>query len=428
MMRCEWCKFIFGILVIILSVGYISYQFIDPAPPRTIKIATGKADGAYYKYATIYHNILQKEKFDLQIIPTAGSIEALKMLRNNEVDVAFVQSGTASNSDIKELKSLGSLYFEPLWIFYNQKNPFKYLFDLKGKNLYIGESGSGTKALTEAILKENGINDKNTNFKPKNNPVEELKNGNITAFFSVISASSTKIKNILLNEDIKLLDLKRAKAYAKRFNYLSALELDEGMLDLKNNIPKNKISLIGTTATLVANKHLHPDIVRLLLKTAKKVHSKESIFSKQNQFPTYKFTQIPMDENAKNYLLKGDSFLEKIFPFWIASTIDRLIIMIIPILTLLFPLIKGALPLYRWRIRSKIYKWYKILHELDHRIDTVSKDELRVILKEIEKMQKTIKEDSNIPLSYMGEYYDLRVHLDLIYSRIQERLREPLSD
>ncbi len=427
-MRCEWCKFVFGILAIIISVGYISYQFIDPAPPRTIKIATGKADGAYYKYATIYHNILEKEKFDLQIIPTAGSIEALKMLRNNEVDVAFVQSGTASNSDIKELKSLGSLYFEPLWIFYNRKKPFKYLFDLRGENLYIGENGSGTKALAEAILKENGIDEKNTNFKSKNNPIEELKNGNITAFFSVISASSSKIKNILLNKDIKLFDLKRAKAYAKRFNYLSALELDEGMLDLKNNIPKNKISLIGTTATLVANKHIHPDIVRLLLKTAKKVHSKESIFSKQNQFPTYKFTQIPMDENAKNYLIKGDSFLEKIFPFWIASTIDRLIIMIIPILTLLFPLIKGALPLYRWRIRSKIYKWYKILHELDHRIDAVSKDELKVILKEIEKMQKTIKEDSNIPLSYMGEYYDLRVHLDLIYSRIQERLREPLSD
>ncbi len=425
-MKCEWCKISFGVLSVIILIGLFSYQFIDPAPPKTIKIATGKADGAYYKYATIYHNLLEKEKFDLQIIPTAGSVEALKMLRNKEVDVAFVQSGTASNEDMKKLVSLCSIYFEPLWIFYKKDNKLQYLYELKGKKIYIGEKGSGTRALAEVILKQNNIDSTNTTFVSLKNktPKEALKNGDIYALFSVISASSQKIKNLLLDDELELLSIKRAKAYSKKFSYLSSLVLGEGIIDLEKNIPNKDITLIGTTATLVATKELHPDIIRLLLKIAKKVHSKETIFSAQNQFPTYKYTQIPMDENAKNYLIKGDSFLEKIFPFWIASTIDRLIIMIIPILTLLFPLIKGALPLYRWRIRKKIYKWYKILHELDHRIDIVDKKELKEILKEIEKMQKVIKEDSNIPLSYMGEYYDLRVHLDLIYSRIMKRLEE----
>ncbi len=420
-MKCEWCKIGFGSFLAILIVGIVSYQFITPPPPKTLKIATGKADGSYYKYGTIYHKILKKDKFDLQVIPSAGSVAALKMLEKKEVDVAFVQGGTAKKEDMKNLMSLGSIYFEPLWIFYSKKLDIKYLYQLRGKRLYIGGKGSGTRALAKVLLKQNRIDSSNTNFVNLNgeNAENALKNGSIDALFMVISATSSKVKKLLYNKDIKLFSFKRAKAYSKRFNYLSPLVLGEGVISLEKNIPNHDITLLGTTATLVARRDLHPDLIRLILRAAKKVHSKASIFSSRGEFPTEKYTQIPMSEDAQIYLKKGDSFLQKIFPFWIASTIDRMIVMILPLLIMLLPLLKGFFPLYRWRIRSKIYKWYKILRKFDDRIENADTQELEQIKKELKILLNEIEKNSDIPLSYMGEYYDLKVHVNLILDKVR---------
>ncbi len=425
-MNCDWCKIAFPIVLIVSIVTLFSYQYISPAPPKTLKIATGKADGSYYHFATKYHQLLKKDKFDLQIIPTAGSVEALSMLQKGEVDVSFVQGGVATKKSTRDLVSLCSIYFEPLWIFYKKSDNFKYLYQLKGKKLYIGEIGSGTRALALVLLKENSIDAKNTTFVDlgKTDPQSALTNGKVDAIFSVISASSDKIKKLLEDKNLELFNFKRAMAYSKRFSYLSALNLGEGVIDIEKNIPNHNITLLGTTATLVANKSINPDLIRLLLKSVKKVHSNATIFSKEGEFPSYKYTQIPMSEDAKNYLIKGDSFLEKIFPFWIASMIDRLAIMIIPLLTLLFPLLKGAFPLYRWRVRSKIYKWYRVLYEIDSNLEILKKDELKTTKDNLLKLLKEIQKETKIPLSYMGEYYNLKVHINMILNKIDKKISQ----
>ncbi|MDX1808021.1 MAG: TAXI family TRAP transporter solute-binding subunit [Sulfurospirillaceae bacterium] len=425
-MKCDWCKVLFPFILIVLAVGIFSYQFIEPPAPRTIKIATGKTTGSYYKYALEYKKILKKENFDLQVIPTAGSVEALSLLERHKVDVAFVQGGTAGTKDIQNLNSLCSIYYEPLWIFYKGIKDLKYLYQLKGKNLYIGDVGSGTRALALVLLGENNINSSNTNFVDLKNqdPHQALKNGKVDAIFSVISPNSSKVQDLLSDKDVKLFSFKRANAYSKKFPYLSSLSLGEGVVSLEKNIPSSDKVLLGTTATLVSVKTLHPVLVKLLLRAAIKVHSPSSIFSSQNEFPTYKYTQIPISKDAKRYLLKGDSFLEKILPFWIANTIERLTIMIIPLLTLLFPLIKGVLPLYRWRIRSQIYKWYKILHEVDSKLLIAKREELLTIQRDLTKMLNEIQKDTKIPLSYMGEYYDLKVHANLILGKIEKLLQK----
>ncbi|MBE0492039.1 MAG: TAXI family TRAP transporter solute-binding subunit [Sulfurospirillum sp.] len=423
-MRCEWCKIAFIITASIAAILAFSYQFIDPAPPRTITIATGSTSGSYFSFANTYKKLLQKQRFELVIVPTAGSVEALQKLQNKEVDVAFIQGGTAQQSDKENLESLASIYFEPLWIFYNANLNFKYINELKGKKIAIGALGSGTRPLALDILHENHINENNSHLLELSgkNAKESLLNGEIDAFFTVISPHSPMIQELLINPNIKLLNIKRANAYSKRFQYLTPLHLSEGVVNLEKNIPTQNITLLSTTATLVIQKDLHPDLIRLLLKSAKEIHAKTSIFQESENFPSDKYLQIPINQDAQHYLQKGDSFLEKIFPFWIASTIDRFIIMIIPLLTLLFPIIKGALPLYRWRIRSKIYKWYKILHEIDLKLDCLNANELKSIQTDLEKMAHDIQHDSKIPLSYMGEYYDLRVHADLILARIEKKL------
>jgi TRAP transporter TAXI family solute receptor len=425
-MQKEWFKLGFGAFVLILLVLGISYQFIDPAPPKKLSIATGTTSGSYYKFAQEYKKLLEKEKFELLIVPTQGSVEALKKLQNKEVDIAFVQGGVANEEEVKTLRSLASIYFEPLWIFYSEKFDFKYINELKGKKVSIGSEGSGTKPLALEILKQNSIDKTNTTLLELSNEAAQqaLDEGEIDVLFSVISPSSKMVQSLLSNPKVKLLNIQRASAYSKKLHYLTPVSIGEGVVSLENNIPSSNITLLSTTATLVGQKDLHPDLIRLILKTAKQVHSTPSLFENNEIFPSKKYLQIPLHVDAKHYLEKGDSFLEKIFPFWIASSIDRLVIMIIPLLTLLIPIIKGALPLYRWRIRSSIYKWYKILHEIDLKLESLDKSELPKIKEDLEKMAEDIQKISKIPLSYMGEYYDLRVHANLILGRIEKLLQK----
>ncbi|DAB33563.1 MAG TPA: hypothetical protein CFH82_09740 [Sulfurospirillum sp. UBA12182] len=425
-MQKEWFKLGFGAFVLILLVLGISYQFIDPAPPKKLSIATGTTSGSYYKFAQEYKKLLEKEKFELLIVPTQGSVEALKKLQNKEVDIAFVQGGVANEEEVKTLRSLASIYFEPLWIFYSEKFDFKYINELKGKKVSIGSEGSGTKPLALEILKQNSIDKTNTTLLELSNEAAQqaLTKGEIDVLFSVISPSSKMVQSLLSNPKVKLLNIQRASAYSKKLHYLTPVSIGEGVVSLENNIPSSNITLLSTTATLVGQKDLHPDLIRLILKTAKQVHSTPSLFENNEIFPSKKYLQIPLHVDAKHYLEKGDSFLEKIFPFWIASSIDRLVIMIIPLLTLLIPIIKGALPLYRWRIRSSIYKWYKILHEIDLKLESLDKSELPKIKEDLEKMAEDIQKSSKIPLSYMGEYYDLRVHANLILGRIEKLLQK----
>lgn len=424
-MKCEWCKIGFGAFFILLCVSFLTYQFIEPAPPKDITIAAGRTDGAYYQYALRYQKLLKDEGFNLEIVPTSGSVDALKLLNDKKVDVAFVQGGAASQSDTSHLMSLGSIYFEPLWIFYrNTVNP-TYVYDLKGSRIAIGSEGSGTRALAEHLLDENKITDSNTTFLPLSgeDAIKAIKAGEIDAVFSVISESSPQITELLRDPNIELLEIRRALAYEKRMHYLKDLHLGEGTLNLDENLPAKSVSILGTTATLVVDEDIHPDLIRLLLKTAKTVHSPASTFAHQDEFPSRDYTEIEMSEDAARFIIKGESFLERNLPFALAGTVDRLLIMLIPLATLIFPLFKGAMPLYRWRIRSKIYKWYKFVRSIDLLIEKMDEDELATSLNQIEELDLEVKKDSDIPLSYMGEYYELRVHIELIDARLRERLK-----
>lgn len=424
-MRCEWCKIGFGaVFILVLGLAFTS-QFIDPAPPNHLTIATGSKEGAYYQYAKRYQELLKGEKFDLRIVPTKGSVEALQLLENKKVDVAFVQGGTADTANIANMMALGSIYFEPLWIFYKKPMDLAYIYDLKGKHLAIGGEGSGTRALGLNLLHANEVTAENTTFLPLSGKdgVNALKEGKVDALFSVIAASSPRIVELLRDPTIGLMDMRRAQAYGKRMHFLKDLTLGEGALDLDENIPSKTLTLLGTTATLVADKDIHPDLIRLLLKEVKIVHGNSSTFATKGEFPTDQYTEIPMSKDASRYIQKGESFLERHFPFWIANTIDRLLILIIPLATLLIPLFKGALPLYRWRIRSKIYKWYKFVRDIDLRIEKMSESEVKTSIEQIEELSLEVKKDSKIPLSYMGEYYDLRMHMELIHERLEAKLK-----
>jgi TRAP transporter TAXI family solute receptor len=400
--------------------------YIEPAPKKVITIATGSKSGNYYKVALKYKELLEKQNVKLNIINTTGSLENIELLNNNKVDIGFVQGGIIDQSNNKNISSLVSVYYEPLWIFYrNNGYSINYVIELIGKKVAIGLNGSGTQYLSKQILKDNGVDQNNTNFLylGTNQSKDKLINGEIDAMLAVISPDSIAVNELLSDPNIELLSLKRVKAYDQKYSYLSPLTLYEGTINMYKNLPSENKKILATTANLVCNKNMNDELIRIFLKQVKKVHTTKSIFEQENQFPSLNnLDTVPHDE-ARKYITNGDSWLESIFPFWIASNIDRLKLLLIPLLTLLFPLLKGFLPIYNWTMRSKIYKWYVRLDKLDH-MNNLEQSQIDKNIKELNGLKKEIQSQTKVPLAFKGEYYNLLLHIDLVLKEIKLKSKD----
>jgi len=422
-MKCGSCKVSIPIILIILLSMIIAYQFVEPAPPKEASIATGRVGGGYHGFALEYQKLLADEGFQLNIQATAGSIEVLKRLESGKVSLGLVQGGT-SNDTVAGLQSLGSLFYEPLWVFHRKNLPLEYLFQLRGKRVAIGEQGSGTRPMALQLLQDNQVSRYNTTLLglSSKEAAQQLIAGKIDAAFFVMSPSASIIPELLHNQEIDLMNFRRDLAYSSRYPFLTSVKLGEGMIDLKNNIPREDKILLATTASLVAREDLDPNLVYLFLMKMVEVHKAGGIFEKPGQFPSERFVEFSMNQDASYYLENGPSWLQRIFPFWIATTLDRLKILLIPLLAVMFPLLRGAIPLYQFGIRFKIFRWYSKLYEMDHKVKEIN--DLSSIGQEIEKMkalQHEILEQVSVPLSYMGEFYALRMHIQLVVDRLEER-------
>jgi len=414
----EFFKVWFPILLLIIGLFWITSKFIKPPPSKTLTIATGDKNGVYFEYAKRYKKLLQEYGVSLKIIESAGSYESLELLKKGKVDIGFVQGGVASKDASNSLESIASIYFEPLWLF--KKKSYKkieYISELQNLHISIGSKGSGTNLLVSKIFEANELTFSNDKIKYLNftDSYKALKELKIDAFFSVLSASSPMILDILKDTNFQAISLKRVKAYEEKFPYLHSIKIPEGGISLKDNIPKSNITLLATTANLLVSKNVDDTLVRLFAKIVKIENDRN------DGFPSTNYLELPINEQAKSYLLKGDSFLEKNFPYWIASNIDRFKIMLIPILTLLLPLFKGFFPIYRWRIRSKIYRWYKELDKHEKMWEKHNSQDLTNSISDMKDLQNEIRNQVNVPLSYKNEYYMLKTHVDFVLQKMENR-------
>lgn len=419
--------FTVSIPIILLIIGsfYFTSKFIQPSPKKEITIASGSKDGEYYQTALKYKYLLEKQKVKVDILTSSGSVENIELLNEKKADIAFVQNGIDLAENKNNLEAIASIYYEPLWIFYkNEDYTMDYLIQLISKKISIGEDGSGTKDLALKLLKNNGIDESNTQVLNHTNQEakELLLNGDIDAMFVISSAESKIVKELLENPSIRLFSFKRAKAYSRKYTFLESNRLYEGTIDLYKNLPFEDVDLLMTSANLVVNDELSDELIRLLLKEIKPIHNKKGLFEVENQFPNIANLSLEINEDANRYFVYGDTWLEKLFPYWIASNIDRLKILLIPLITLMIPLSKGFFPLYRWSIRSKIYKWYKQIQAIDLLFENAEEEELKKCLKDITKLRSEIKAETKVPLSYMGEYYDLIMHLELLITKIDLKI------
>lgn len=400
---------------------------IGPECPQHLVIATGSRQGAYFAFALQYREILARDGIELEVRETSGSVENCRLLETpgSGVSLAFIQGGTVPEKSKSRLQSLASLYHEPVWVFYRGEKTLTRLSDLKGGRIAIGPEGSGTRAVALLLLTENGVtpDDGQTTLHEAGGETaaEALKDGRIDALFAVVSPRAPLIADLLGIEGVRLMDCRRAPAYARRHPFLSPVTLREGMVDLHRNLPATDMTLVAPTANLVSRTDQHPALIPLLLKAAQEVHRGGGLLDQPGEFPSALNVDCPLNPDARRYLKAGPSMLYRYLPFSFAAGIDRVKLMLLPLCTLLLPLLKVAPPVYRWRIRYRIFRWYRVLREIDQKMKQADADaDFSDDITHLRTLETELAEVS-VPLSYMEEFYNLRLHVAFVRQQLQRR-------
>ena len=413
-----------GFLCVICGFA-IAWFYIQPAPPRKIVMATGPTDGAYYQFGMVYAEYLQRQGITLELRATAGSMENYDWLqKENGADLAIVQGGTAPRELRRtgEIESLASLYFEPVWVFYRSDESVADLRDLTNKRIAIGRENSGTAAIARLLLEENGIGSEDgSTFVPSGGrqAVLQLLNDEVDVAVFVTSPSSPLVRQLIASGDIRLLSFERHEAYTRRHPFLTSVTLERGVIDLENDHPRTDVHLIAPAANLVANQGLHDALIPLLLRTTTDTHQPKAGLFDPGRLPSAEFAEFPVNLSARRYFDEGPPFLQRYLPFWIASAIDRGKILLLPAITLLLPLFRIAPPLYRWSIRSRIFRWYEVLRGIESDLrNNASAAKLRKHAQTLSEMDGELDDLQTVPLSFMEEFYNLRLHVEFVERRV----------
>jgi TRAP transporter TAXI family solute receptor len=411
-----------GVALALLLAGLIvAYQFVGPPPPKRIVLATGEPSGAYYYFGERFAEVLARDGVVVELRATGGSVDNLDLVaRDEEVDLAFVQGGIAASAGVENLVTMGSLYLEPLWLFLGPGVAIDDIGDLKGRRVAVGVKGSGTRAVVGQLLEVNGVNDSNSQLLgvPSAELPDALSAGEIDAAFLIGAPQSGSILQLLRLPGVRLHHMERAEAYTRRNAFLSPIVLPRGVLDLQADLPGLDTETVAVGAMLVARDDFHPALTDLLLIAATEIHGGHSILADAGTFPSPRFVDLPLSEEAERHYQHGAPFLMRYLPFWAATLVDRLWIMLVPLIGLSLPLARLVPPAYRWQIRRRLLRIYTKLHALDP-LRTPIADEADVA-RRFEQLDR-LDVDSTIeavPKGYADDLYQLRRDIDLVRRRL----------
>ena len=413
----------FVILVAVVVVGaafMIAYRFVRPAPPNHFVISTGDESGAYHLFAKRYKELLAHEKINVELRTSSGSVENLNRLSDPEAgyDVALIQSGIATiNEDAPPARSLGALYYEPLWVFYRSPVELTRLTQLAGKRIAAGPEGSGTRVLAINMLKATGADKPPLKLLPLGGmaAAEALLEEKIDSALFVAAPDAPIVQRLLKAPGVRLMNMAHADALAQRYGYLSAVTLLRGTVDLAADIPPANVKMVAVTAHLVARDDFHPALVSVLLQAASKVHNGPGVFHKAGEFPAARAGDFPVSEDAVRYYKSGPPFLQRYMPFWVANLIERLLVLLVPLIAVLIPMMRIMPALYDWRIKRRIFRWYRELKEFELSVNKA--DDPARLLARLDEIEKGVAQ-TKVPLTYWDYIYTLRGHIDLVRAHL----------
>jgi TRAP transporter TAXI family solute receptor len=416
------------LLLITLALLVAAYQWLEPNPPRTVRLATGPEQSAYDRFGGRYAQALARDGIRVQLVPTEGSADNLLRLRRGEVDVAFVQGGFVRSADTAEadtqLLSLGNLFVEPVWLFHRSTpasanaQPISQLKHLAGARLNIGTPGSGVPELWAQLLTLNQLEPSafvTTELAPTPATVAFI-NGEVDALLFVSAPEAPLVQMLLQTPGVRLLSFEQSEAYARRLPFLSPALLPQGVVNLASNLPEHDVRLIATTTSLVARDATHPALQQLFAQAARELHGEAGWFSRAREFPNATHADFDVSVEAERTLRNGPPFLQRYLPFWLANLIERMWLAGGLIIALVLPLSRIVPPLYTLRMRSKVFRWYAELRDIESRAQ--QGEPVETLVRDLRSLTETVNA-IEVPLSFADELYALRHNIAAVSRHVQ---------
>ena len=411
--------------VLLLAGGWWAFTRWQPGAPSVVVMATGPEKSAYASYGERYREILARSGVELRLRTTAGSLENLALLRDpaSGVSIAFSQSGTVAAEDAQALASLGTVFYEPLWLFHRGLAGGNGYAALRGKRLSIGPEGSGTRALALWALSLGGIDSRSPGLLALSpgEAAQRLVRGDIDAAAIVASWESPVVRQLLEAPGVELASFPRADAFVALNPYLSKLVLPAGVGDMGRNIPATDVVLVAPKTSLVVRRDLHPGVQFLLLEAAEEVHSPPGLFHRAGEFPAAEAIDLPLSADARQFYKSGRPFLQRYLPFGLAVLAGRLLVVLVPLLGIVYPVVKSLPAAYAWMNRRRVFRLYgelKLIElETERQQAAASTAALIARLDDLEERASRL----HVSKGQSAHLYTLRHHIRLIRERLQNQ-------
>jgi TRAP-type uncharacterized transport system substrate-binding protein len=418
----------FVLLALLLLAG--AYLLLDPAAPKRVVLATGPDDSDYAEFGRVA--LAELRRYGIQVVQrtTQGSSENRRLLRDpaQKVDLAFVRGGSSDAARAADeeksgvpLVSLGSLYLEPVWLFYrsdaakrlNRGATLTRLAELRGWRVNLGARGSGVNGLMANGVERESLQVSRLEQTPA---VVAMLAGEVDAVVLAAAPESLMVQMLLQTPGVKIFEFEQAEAYARRLPFLNQVVLPRGMTDLARNLPARDLTLVATATTLVARDGTHPALLQLFVQAAHNIHGGTGWLARAGQFPSPQNTEWPLAKEAERYYRNGPPLLQRYLPFWLANLIDRMWVVLVSIVAVLIPIARVLPPLYQFRVRSRVFRWYRQLREIEDSL-RASRALPAELLTEVNKLEAKVQHVT-VPLSYADELYALRSYIQLVRDRL----------
>ena len=421
--------------VLIAAAFVVTWLFVPPAPPKRVVIAAAGEGSPYYRLAQQYQRYFAQNGVTLEIRQSFASADNLKLLTDPKsgVDIGFLQGGLATSANAPELMSMGRVAYEPVWVFYRGAETIDRLAQLQGKRILVGPEGSGTQQLTTRLLAASGVSEQNATLIPMHLPlyIEAFEKGQADAGFLVLTPDAQTIARLFHAPGVRLMSFAQADGYSQRFPFFSRLDLKQGVVDFAKNIPPEDTALIATKTGLIVRESLHPAIVSLLAEAVLVVHGQPQfntngeakLFQTVGEFPITADPEFPLADDARRIYKSGPSFLQRYLPFWLGSFLERMTIMLVPLIGLLIPAMRFAPSIYPWLVRRRIFRWYRELRKVESGLaKRATSEQLTQKMSDLDHIDEGIR-TAQIPQNFSDQLYQLRSHIDVVRRRLTVRKR-----
>ena len=418
--------------VVFLVIGLLiaAYWWLQPQPPKRVTLATGPAGSAYAEFGQRYARALATNGIEVILKPSEGSSDNLQMLRNGTADVGFVRGGSADVVADEEagLSSLGSLFYEPLWIFYrsdaartvNRKTgTLESIAQLKGLRVNVDKPGSGVPEIMERMLRANHLDASALQLSnlEQTPATEALQAGLLDVIVLASAPQSPQVQQLLRAPGIALMDLAQSDAYSRRFAFLSAVTLPRGVVDLARDVPTHDVSMLAATTSLLAREETHPALRQLFAQSAQTLHGEAGWFNRARDFPNTRTSELPVSPEGDRAINGTPPFWQRYLPFWASNLIERMWLVLGGLVVLMLPLSRVVPPLYQFRVRSRVFRWYGQLRDIETQLESAEGDH-DALLTKLDDLDRRVNKVA-VPLSYADELYALRNNIAAVRQRVQ---------